>query len=336
MINAHALNEVAKTLLARGKGILAADESSATAGKRFEKLGILSVPETHAEYREMLFTTPGLNQYISGVIMYDETIRQHSSDNRSFVSVLQSQGILPGIKVDLGTEPMPGSPEEKITTGFDGLSERLAEYARLGAVFAKWRAVITIGKGLPTNENILANAKDLAMYARACQEAGIVPIVEPEILMDGNHTQKECYDAAYRTLKDVFNELRSAGVAIDGMILKTSMVTPGSGFGVHASPDEVADMTVKLFRETLPLELPGQAFLSGGETEIEATQNLQAIAKSGPFPWAITFSYGRALQDSALATWAGIKSRVPEAQEKLLKRAKMNSLASMGEYSGEE
>lgn len=335
------LNAVAQLMVAPGKGILAADESTGTCEKKFAKAGIPCTQDTRRAYRELFFTSPGFGEFISGVILYDETIRQNASDGRSFVSVLQKAGVLPGIKVDQGTAAMDpstslgtgGSPNEKVTKGLAGLPDRLKEYANMGAKFAKWRAVITIGEGLPTDANIRQNAKDLAAYARDCQEAGIVPIVEPEVLMDGSHDIAACRAASERTLTALFEELNAAGVAIDGIILKTNMVIPAKDCPQQATPEKIAEATLELFKKVLPKELVGQAFLSGGQSEEEATANLDAINKRGPLPWKMSFSYGRALQNSALKTWNGKQENVPAAQKAFLHRAKMNSLATLGEYN---
>ncbi|MDP3646107.1 MAG: class I fructose-bisphosphate aldolase [bacterium] len=332
------LQTVAQQMVASGKGILAADESSGTIEKKFAKIGLASTEDTRRAYREMLFTSPRIGDYISGVILFDETIKQNASDGRTMVSILQSVGVLPGIKVDQGTAAMDVSPEEKVTKGLDGLGDRLKEYASLGAVFAKWRAVITIGDppaGGPTDGNILRNAQDLAAYALECQKAGIVPMVEPEVLMDGSHTLEKCVEASERTLKSVFEELTRLGVDTTGMILKTNMMVPGKESGQKATPQEVADATIKVFKDVLPDDLPGQAFLSGGQSDVEATANLDAINKNGPFPWKLSFSYGRALQDSALKAWNGKAENVTAAQNVFLHRAKMNSLATLGKYEGE-
>ena len=334
-MNTKELNEVALMMVAKGKGILAADESTSTIEKRFNKIDLPNTEENRRAYREMLFTSPNLGQHISGVIMYDETLRRSTLDGRSFVSLLESMGVLPGIKVDQGPYQMPDSLNEKLTKGLEGLPARLKEYRELGARFAKWRAVITIGEGIPTDENLRQNAKDLASYARMCQEAGIVPIVEPEVLMDGTHSIARCEEVSERTLTFVFEELKAAGVELSGMILKTNMVVSGKESGENVTGEAVADKTAALFRRVLPDELAGQAFLSGGQSEVEATNNLNEINKRGPFPWPLTFSYGRALQDSALKTWAGKQENVEAAQKVFLKRAKLNGLAALGEYKGE-
>lgn len=331
------LNEVAKQMVTDGKGILAADESTGTIAKRFEKIALENTEDNRRAYRELLFTTPKFGEYISGVIMYDETFRQSASTGEKLTDLLVREGALPGIKVDMGTEAMADSPEEKLTKGIDGLPPRLAEYAKLGAKFAKWRAVITIkGNDLPTDANLEQNALDLATYARMCQEAGIVPIVEPEVLMDGPHTQARCEEVSEKTLRAVFNAITEQGVALEGMVLKTNMVVPGTESGEKASSTQVADATLRVFQKVLPNELPGQTFLSGGQSEVEATANLNEMNKRGPFPWKLSFSYGRALQDSALKAWQGKAENVTAAQQAFLKRAQMNSLASLGKYEGEK
>lgn len=337
------LKKIAQQMVTPGKGILAADESTGTCEKKFTKAGIPCTEDTRRAYRQLFFTAPGVGEFISGVILYDETIRQNASDGRSFVSILQKTGVLPGLKVDQGLKEMDpstslgagGSPNEKVTKGLDGLPERLQEYAKLGAKFAKWRAVITIGEGLPTDANIRQNAKDLAVYAKACQEAGIVPIVEPEVLMDGSHDISACRNASERILAALFEELKNAGVAIDGIILKTNMVIPAKDCPRQATPEEIAEATLGLFKKVLPKELVGQAFLSGGQSEEEATANLDAINKRGPLTWKMSFSYGRALQNTALKTWNGKAENVPAAQKAFLHRAKMNSLATLGKYTSE-
>lgn len=333
------LKKVAQELLAGGRGILAADESTATIGKRFETINIENSEPNRRAYREMLFTTPGLGQYISGVIMYDETIKQSSADGRTFVAIQQSQNMHPGIKVDLGTEALPDSPEEKFTKGIEGLGGRLNEYAALGAKFAKWRAVITIGESaggrIPTEACIARNADDLAEYARLCQEAGIVPIVEPEVLMDGSHTMARCEEVSKATLAAVFAAIEKKGVLLEGMILKTNMVVPGKKSGESATAEQVAEATLRVFNAVLPSALAGQAFLSGGQKDVEATENLNAMYAAGNPKWPLTFSYGRALQDMPLKTWAGKAENVAAAQKALLHRSKMNFLAAQGKYARE-
>lgn len=329
------LQSVAQQMVAPGKGILAADESMGTIEKRFSKINLPSTEDNRRAYRQMLFTSPGIGEYISGVILFDETIRQKASDGRTMVSIIQSAGVIPGIKVDQGTKEMEGSPNEKITKGLDGLFDRLKGYVALGAQFAKWRSVITIGDGLPTDANIRRQCEDLAAYALECQKAGLVPMVEPEVLMDGGHTIVACVEASERTLTALLEELGKVGVDITGTILKTNMMVPGKESGKKATPDEVAEATISVFRKCLPDNLPGEAFLSGGQGDVEATENLNAINKRGPFPWKLSFSYGRALQDAALKTWNGKAENVAAAQQVFLKRAKMNSLATLGTYSGE-
>lgn len=327
------LKETALAMVAPSKGILAADESLGTIEKRFKKINIESTEENRRAYRELLFTTFGLGDYISGVILFDETIRQSAGDGKSFVEILQAQGVLPGIKVDQGTVAMGNSPDEKITKGLEGLPERLAGYVTLGAKFAKWRAVITIGEGIPTDANILQNAQDLTAYALACQQAGLVPIVEPEVLMDGSHSMRTCEEVSEQVLTAVFEELKNHNVLIPGIILKTNMVVPGKDSGEHATSEQIAEATLRLFKKVLPDDLPGQTFLSGGQSEIEATQNLNAINKLKPSPWQLTFSYGRALQGSAIQIWDGKPENAAAAQNVFYHRAKMNGLARMGKYS---
>ncbi len=330
------LSQVAQALVTRGKGILAADESTGTIEKRLAKINVPSTEDSRRAYRQMLLTAPGMEQYISGVIFYDETFRQSTTDGKPFLQLLKEIGVLPGIKVDKGAVPMSTSPNEMITTGLDSLPQRLVEYAQMGAAFAKWRAVITIGDGLPTPANITQNAKDLAQYAKYCQEAGIVPIIEPEVLMDGSHSMARCEEVTRQVIAAVFEELRNAGVAMEGIILKTNMIVPGKESGQKASPEEVATATLKVLSDLLPNTLPGEAFLSGGQGDVEATANLNAMNQKGPFPWKLSFSYGRALQDAALKAWGGKQENVLAAQKTFLHRAKMNSLASLGKYSEAE
>ncbi|MBI3573614.1 fructose-bisphosphate aldolase class I [Candidatus Kaiserbacteria bacterium] len=334
MIDITKLNEVARRMVAPGKGVLAADESFGNISKKFEKLGIPVTEENRRAYREMLFTAPAIGNYISGIILFDETIRQSAKDGRMFVHVLNDAGVITGIKVDEGVEKI-GHTEETTTKGLSGLAARLPEYVNMGAKFAKWRAVITIGEGMPTDTAIHENAKQLAAYAKMCQEAGLVPIVEPEVLMDWSNTIDVCRDATERTLVAVFEELKNAGVAIEGIILKPNMIIPGKESGTKAAPQEVAQMTVELFKKVLPANLPGVVFLSGGQSEVESTENLNAINRMGPEPWALSFSYGRALQSSALKIWSGKIENVAEAQKAFVHRAKMNSLATLGRYEGE-
>lgn len=326
------LRDTAKEMVTPGKGLLAADESVNTVNKRFIPINLENTEENRCAFREMLLTTKGVGEYISGVILFDETIRQKTVDGRSFVDVLRAEGILPGIKVDGGTTDMPSSPSEKITKGLDSLDKRLKEYVTFGATFCKWRAVITIGSGTPTDENIQQNARDLAAYARLCQENALVPIVEPEVLMDGNHTQEQAEKASEKILIALFDELKKADVALDGLILKTSMIISGKESEKKETPMDVAKATVNLFKKVLPNTLAGEAFLSGGQKEIQATENLNAMHLLGPLPWPLTFSYARALQDSATKAWEGKAENVEKAQRIFLHRAKMNSLASLGKY----
>ncbi|MCU1428525.1 MAG: fructose-bisphosphate aldolase [Actinomycetia bacterium] len=327
-----ALNEIARALVAPGKGILAADESSGTIKKRFDAIGTESTEDRRRAYREMLFTAKGAEECISGVILYDETIRQTASDGRPLVKVLEDAGIMPGIKVDKGTTKLAKSPHELVTDGLDGLRERLVEYRGLGAKFAKWRAVITIGDGIPTQYCLDVNAHALARYAALCQDEGIVPIVEPEVLMDGGHTIERCFDVTRDTLHTVFDELFAQQVELEGMLLKPNMVVPGKA-NRTASPDEVADATLTCFREVVPAAVPGIVFLSGGQDDVEATANLDAINKRGPHPWEVSFSYGRALQAAALKAWGGSDANADAGRAAFLHRAKMNSLARYGKWS---
>jgi fructose-bisphosphate aldolase, class I len=326
------LNKIAKQMVAEGKGILAADESISTVEKRFSSIGLENTEDNRRAFREMLLCAPGEGQYISGVILFDETIRQKTSAGESFVSVLQKQGILPGIKVDQGLADFNGSITEKVTKGLDRLAGRIAEYAALGAKFAKWRAVITISDTTPTPQNIFQNAQDLAQYALECQKAGLVPMVELEVLYDGNHTIGRCEEVSETALKILFDELKKAGVFFEGMILKTNMVLPGKDSGSKSTPAEIAEATLRVFKKVLPDNLAGVAFLSGGQSDIQATENLNAINFQGSQPWPLTFSYARALQDGATKAWQGKKENLQAAQKVFLHRAKMNSLASRGGY----
>lgn len=332
----YQLKNVAKKMVAPGKGILAADESIKTVEKRFAAINLENTEENRREFREMLLTAKGMGKYISGVILFDETIRQTASNGKTFVKVLQQEGILPGIKVDEGLIDDPISPTEKLTKGLDGLSNRLNEYVNLGAKFCKWRAVITIGKNTPTNENIQKNAKVLAQYALICQEHGLVPMVEPEVLMDGNHTRKDAQNASEKILSALFEKLQNSDVVVEGIILKTSMVIKGKESKETERPEDVAHATLELFRKVLPKTLVGEAFLSGGQSEIQATQNLNAMHKMGKLPWPLTFSYARALQDSATKVWNGKKENINAAQKVFIHRAKMNSLATLGKYNSME
>jgi fructose-bisphosphate aldolase class I len=328
------LNETARALVAPGKGILAADESSGTIKKRFDSIGCESTEDRRRAYREMLFTTARAAHNVSGVILFDETIRQNASDGRPLAKILEAQGVIPGIKVDKGTTPLAKSPNELVTDGLDGLRARLVEYHQLGARFAKWRAVIDIGEGIPSQYCIDVNAHALARYAALCQEEGIVPIVEPEVLMDGDHSIEQCSTVTTATLHTVFETLIAQRVELDGMLLKPNMVIPGKKHpGGRAAPEEIAQATIACFREVVPAAVPGIVFLSGGQADEEATANLNAINKIGPHPWQLSFSYGRALQHAALNAWKGEDANAPAGQEAFLHRAKMNGLARDGKWT---
>lgn len=329
------LANIAQALVVKSKGILAADESDRTIKKRFDGVGVESTAENRRAYRELLFTTPGIEQFLSGVILFDETLRQSSHDNTPFPQLLADKAILPGIKVDKGTVPLPDSPEETTTEGLDGLPERLAEYYNLGAKFAKWRAVITIKDDkLPTQAALDANADVLARYAIFCQQAGLVPIVEPEVLMDGNHTIERCETVTENTLAALFAKLAEHQVALPGVLLKTNMVLPGKDAPAKASPDQVAEATWRCFRKVIPNDLPGIVFLSGGQSGVEATANLQAInAAGGAAPWQLSYSYARALQGEALEAWKGQVANLPAAQKIFYHRAQCVSAARDGKYS---
>ena len=331
---AQELHETARAIVADHKGILAADESTGTIKKRFDAIGLESTEESRRLYRQLLFTAPGMEDSIGGVIMYDETIRQSADDGTSFSEVLASKGVIPGIKVDTGAQDQAGFPGEKITEGLDGLRARLAEYRELGARFAKWRAVITIGDDIPSVGCIRANAHALARYAALCQEAGIVPIVEPEVLMDADNTIERCFDVTSRTLKWTFHELNVQRVDLRGTLLKPNMVIAGKGCPTQAPSERIAALTVECFMTYVPAAIPGIVFLSGGQSEVEATANLNAINQIGG-PWPLSFSYGRALQQSALAAWAGEPGNVETAQNIFAHRARMNALAAAGEWSAE-
>jgi fructose-bisphosphate aldolase class I len=330
---ASELDGVAQAMVAKDKGILAADESRGTIKKRFDKIKIESTEESRRTYRELLFTTPGASDYISGVILYDETIRQKTKDGVSFADYLTRNGVIPGIKVDTGAKPMAGFPGETITEGLDGLRERLAEYYKLGARFAKWRAVIDIADGIPTQTGINANAHALARYAALCQEAKIVPIVEPEVLMDGAHSIERCEEVTARTLQSVFDQLFAHRIRLEGMILKPNMVISGMKAAKRAGAEEVAEATVRCLKRHVPSAVPGIAFLSGGQGPEEATEHLSLINQLGPLPWEVSFSYGRALQAPALEAWRGLQANFAAGQKALFKRAKLNGLARSGRYS---
>jgi fructose-bisphosphate aldolase class I len=330
------LEAIAQALVAPAKGILAADESTGTIEKRLKSIEVESTEEKRREYREMLFTTPGLGDHISGVILYDETIRQSTKDGVPFTKVLQDAGVIPGIKVDKGAKALAGAEGETVTEGLDGLRERLAEYRELGARFTKWRAVIAIdGDKIPSAYCIHVNAHALGRFAVLSQEAGLVPIVEPEVLMDGGHTLERCYEVTEATLEAVFNELFSQRVVYEGMLLKPNMVVSGKESAQQASPEEVARATTRCFRGVVPAAVPGVVFLSGGQGDEEATANLNAMNAIGPHPWELSFSYGRALQAPSLKAWRGDEANVQAGQEALAHRARMNGAARDGSYSAE-
>ena len=326
------LEEIATFIVADGKGILAADESNPTCGKRFDSIGVESTEENRRDYREMLFRSKGMKGNIGGVILFDETIRQSAADGTLLREIILKQGALPGIKVDKGLQPIENFPGETVTVGLDGLDERLKEYAEMGAKFTKWRAVINIGDGIPSDECIHANMDALAQYAKCAQENGMVPIVEPEVLMDGEHSIDACYDASERSLKSLFEHLEKYQVNIKGTILKPNMVTSGSNHNIQASINEVATRTIDCLIKNVPSELPGVAFLSGGQSDVLATAHLDAMNKIGGFSWKLSFSYGRALQAAALKAWEGKVENIFISQDELSHRAEMNKLASLGEW----
>ena len=335
-MNLSELNKVAEAMVAPGRGILAADESTGTIKKRFDALGVESTADSRRDYREMMFRTKeAMSKYISGVILYDETIRQNAKDGTPLVKLITQAGSLPGIKVDKGTTPLPNCPGEVITEGLDGLRERLAEYREIGAKFAKWRAVIDIGNGIPSYNCIAANAHALARYAALCQDEGIVPIVEPEVLMDGDHDIDRCYAITEWTLKTVFEQLYYARVALEGMVLKPNMAIPGKKSGKRASVEEVAEKTIRVLKACVPAAVPGIAFLSGGQSDEEATAHLDAMNKMGPLPWRVSFSYGRALQAAPQKTWSGKSENVAAAQRAFNHRAMMNGLATLGQWKAD-
>lgn len=335
-MNKQQLETTAQAMVAKGKGILAMDESTGTCAKRFAKQGIEFSFESRRAYRSLLVTTPKLSDHIAGAILFDETIRQRvMGSDTPIPEQMAAHGIIPGIKVDMGAKPLAGHPGEVVTEGLDGLRERLAEYREMGARFAKWRAVITIGDELPTSACIQANAHALARYAALVQDAGLVPIVEPEVLMDGRHTIERCYAVTAVTLHTVFAELFQQGVHLEGIVLKPSMVIAGKECPQRAAPEQVAAETVRCLRNHVPAAVPGIAFLSGGQTDAEATWHLSLINQQGPLPWALTFSYGRALQQEALAAWDGREANVPAAQAALYRRAGLVGAAATGNYSPE-
>ncbi len=327
------LEKNARKMVAPGKGLLAADESTATIKKRFDAISTESTETSRRDYRELMFRTGAMREFISGVILYDETIWQDAADGTPLVKIITDAGALPGIKVDEGTEMLPGSPKELITKGLDGLSKRLPKYYERGARFAKWRAVIDISDGIPTYNCIHANAHALARYAALCQQANIVPIVEPEVLMDGEHDIDRCYDVTEWVLKETFDELYAADVKLEGMVLKPNMAIAGKKSSKRAPVAEVAEKTVKMLKNCVPPSVPGIAFLSGGQSDEEATAHLDAMNKLGRLPWALTFSYGRALQAAPQKAWGGRKENVAAAQRAFAHRARMNGLAALGKWA---
>jgi len=329
------LESIAQALVAPGKGILAADESTGTIEKRFKSIDVESTEENRRAYRNLLFTTPGMEEFISGVILYDETIRQSADDGTPFAELLAERGIIPGIKVDKGAKDLANATGEQITEGLDGLRERLAEYRDLGARFTKWRAVITIAQGLPSEYCLWTNAHALARFAALSQEAGLVPIVEPEVLMDGGHTVERSFDVTSRALHAVFTELRDQRVHLEQMLLKPNMVLSGYDCPEQATHDEVAEWTMRCFYRHVPAAVPGIVFLSGGQSDEDATANLNAMNARGTHPWELSFSYGRALQAPALKAWRGEAANVEAAQKAFYRRAKFNSAARFGQYAPE-
>jgi len=335
-MNLAELNKVAEAMVAPGRGILAADESTSTIKKRFDAIGVESTPITRRDYREMLFRSgEAMSKHISGVILYDETIRQNAKDGTPLIKLIEKAGAIPGIKVDKGTKPLPFAPNEVITEGLDGLRERLIEYRGLGARFAKWRAVIDIGPGIPSLGALHANAHALARYAALCQEQDIVPIVEPEVLMDGDHDADRCAMVSQWLLNTVFEQLFYQRVPLEGMVLKPNMVVPGKKSQKRASAEEVAHKTVRILKSCVPAAVPGIAFLSGGQSDEEATAHLDAINKLGPLPWHVTFSYGRALQAAPQKAWSGKPENVAAAQRAFGHRARMNGLAALGRWEAD-
>ena len=332
-MNLEKLESTAREMVSGGRGILAMDESTGTCTSRFEKIGVPSTEENRLSYRSMLVTAEGLSEFISGAILFDETIRQKVNGETPFATYLNDAGIVPGIKVDTGAKALAGHPGEKVTEGLDGLRERLQEYVSLGARFAKWRAVITIGDGIPSDACLMANSHGLARYAALCQEADIVPIVEPEVLMDGGHSIEQCRDVTHRTLKTVFDQLDNQSVALTGIVLKPNMVLSGKECTEQATVEEVATQTVDCFLDCVSASVPGVAFLSGGQTDEQATQHLNKMNQLGlNLPWYLTFSYGRALQQAPMKAWSGDNSKTVEVHQKVLQRAEVNALASQGQF----
>ncbi|MCK9537667.1 class I fructose-bisphosphate aldolase [Dokdonella sp.] len=327
------LESIAQAMVAPGKGIIAIDESLGTIKKRFDSVGVPNTEENRRAYREMLLTTPRLGEHISGAILFDETIRQATKTGVPFTRILSDAGVIPGIKVDKGTKPLAGFPGELVTEGLDGLRERLAEYVKLGARFAKWRAVITIGEDIPSGTCIEANSHVLARYAALCQEAGLVPMVEPEVLMDGDHDIDVCYEVTEATLRSLFGALYEQNVMLEGTILKCNMVVPGKACPDQADVEEVAEATVRCLKASVPAALPGIVFLSGGQSDEDATAHLNAMNQMGPHPWPLSFSYGRAMQSAALKLWGkDMQANYDEAQAMVALRAKQNGLAALGQW----
>ena len=329
----NTLEEIAKYIVSDGKGILAADESNPTCGKRFDSIGVESTESNRRDYREMLFRSSGMKDNIGGVILFDETLRQNAQDGTPLIELIKNQGALPGIKVDKGLAPLDSSPEETLTQGLDDLDERCKEYFTLGTKFTKWRAVIKISDNIPSDECIQANMESLAKYAKIVQDNNMVPMVEPEVLMDGNHSIQKCYEVTSKSLKTLFKSLKDEEVNIAGTILKPNMVTSGSTAEPQASIQEVAEMTLQCLKENVPSDLPGITFLSGGQSDVTATAHLDAMNKIGGFSWKLSFSYGRALQQPSLKAWLGKEENVLQAQEALSHRALMNKLAANGAWS---
>jgi fructose-bisphosphate aldolase class I len=335
-MNLEQLAKVAQNMVTPGKGILAADESSGTIQKRFEAIKVENTEENRRDYRELLFRSTGaMKEHVSGVILFDETIRQKAKDGTPLVELITRSGAIPGIKVDMGAKPLPFHPGETVTEGLDGLAGRLTEYYKLGARFAKWRAVIDIGEGKPSYACVLANAHALSRYAALCQEADIVPIVEPEVLMDGGHDIATCERVTEWVLKEVYQQLYYAGIALEGTVLKPNMVVPGKKSQKQASVEEVAQATLRVLKRCVPSAVPGIAFLSGGQSDVEATAHLDAINRIGGFPWRVSFSYGRALQAAPQQAWSGKATNVEAAQRAFAHRAKMNGLATLGQWKKE-
>lgn len=333
MSTSSELQSTIEALVQRGKGILAADESGPTIAKRFEAIGVEPNEDSRRAYRELILGAPGLGEYVSGVILFEETLGQRAKDGTPLPELAERQGIVPGIKVDTGKIPLALAPGDEITQGLDGLAERLAAYKQQGARFAKWRAVYNITADLPSRRAVRANAQSLARYAAICQSLGVVPIVEPEVLIDGDHSLARCADVTQAVLFAVFDELREHGVALEHMLLKPSMVVPGEQHAKPADASEVAVETLRVLRRTVPSAVPGVVFLSGGQTPEQATANLDAMNKLGPLPWTLTFSYGRALQEPAQQAWRGQASGVDAGRKALLKRARLNGAASVGRYA---